>query len=116
MTNSTSTHCLSPQTILAHGGQTVEDHVGSIVQPIYPGTTFVRNSDYSLQNDEFSYSRSGMPNWSPVEHVMCELEGGFAARLFGSGLAACLFSILVAVLIGNKSREIMISGGAFFWH
>jgi len=88
MTNSTSIHCLSPQTILAHGGQTVEDHVGSIVQPIYPGTTFVRNSDYSLQNDEFSYSRSGMPNWSPVEHVMCELEGGFAARLFGSGLAA----------------------------
>ncbi len=75
-------------TLLAHGGDHSAGIYGDIVPPVYPGTTFVRNTDYSLKNDQFSYSRSGTPNWAPVEQLLTELEGGHDALLFASGLAA----------------------------
>jgi len=79
---------LDPATLLAHAGGDTRDPHGSIVPPLYPGTTFARDGDYALLTERFSYARSGTPNWEPVERVICELEGGARAFLFSSGLAA----------------------------
>lgn len=80
-------HRTSAATLLAHAGG-VDGPYGGIVPAISPGTTFVRDQGYELEDEGYSYSRSGTPNWGMVERLLTELEGGFDSRLFSSGVAA----------------------------
>ena len=60
---------------------------GAVVPPIHVSTTFARNADYELPT-EHGYGRDQNPTFKQPEAMIAELEGGAAALLFASGMAA----------------------------
>ena len=77
----------SLDTLLAHAGYTPDPVTGAVVPPLVSSATYARGPDYELP-DEFIYSRQGSPTVRQTERVLAELDGGEAALLFGSGMAA----------------------------
>ena len=61
---------------------------GGVVPPIEPATTYARDASYAHRREGISYSRDGSPAYLPAETVLREAEGGAAALLFASGMAA----------------------------
>ncbi len=78
---------LSPETLAAQAGHYLDPHTGAVTPPIHGATTFARNPDYSLVGSG-SYSRPDNPTYLPAEALLAKLEGGEAAMLFASGMAA----------------------------
>ena len=64
------------------------DVTGAVVPPIHVSTTFARDADYELPT-EHGYGRDQNPTFMQPEAVIADLEGGAAALLFASGMAAC---------------------------
>ncbi len=58
-----------------------------LTPPIYPSATYQRAPDGSYPGGH-SYTRDQNPTWDPAEELLCRLEGGAAALLFASGMAA----------------------------
>ena len=79
---------LFPETLAAQALGQEDEQTGALVPPIHLSTTFARKEDYSLP-DGRSYIRDHGATQEQVEHLLCELEGGFEALGFASGLAAC---------------------------
>jgi len=76
----------APETQLAQAQHFTDPETRAVVPPIQPATTFVRDADYKL--GRYNYGRYGSPTLEPAESLIAGLEGGAAALLFGSGLAA----------------------------
>jgi cystathionine gamma-synthase len=76
------------QTVVAQIGHFIDPATGGVVPPIQPSTTFARTPDYALTNPAHSYGRDDLPGYRQVEAVLGALEGGAAALLFPSGMAA----------------------------
>lgn len=77
----------SLDTLLAHAGYSPDPATGAVVPPLVSSATFARGPDYELP-DEFLYARYGSPTVRHAERLLAELDGGEAALLFGSGMAA----------------------------
>ncbi len=75
-------------TLLAGACHLDDPHTGAVVPPIEPATTFARDANYAHRREGVSYSRDGNPGYLPAETVLREAEGGAAALLFASGMAA----------------------------
>ena len=82
----TQNHPPSRATQLAQAGHYVDDRSGDIVPPIHSSTTFARDGDYNLIGA--TYQRAGTPAWELAEQVLANIEGGEAAQVYASGLAA----------------------------
>ncbi len=67
---------------------------GALVPPIQPGTTFRRDADGGTARFGRVYARDENPGYAPAEAVLAELEGGAAAMLFASGMAAAVTPFL----------------------
>lgn len=84
---------------------------GSISIPIYQTSTFIQ--DAPGEHKGFDYARSNNPTRAVLEKISAELEGGYAASAFASGLAA----IDAVVKLLESGDEILavddIYGGAF---
>jgi cystathionine gamma-synthase len=78
---------LKPATVVAHALSAHDQRTGALVPPLYSTSTFARHPDYSLPG-RWSYGRPDNPTVEATEAVICALEGGEAAMLFSSGLAA----------------------------
>ena len=78
---------LRPETIAAHSLTALDAGTGAVVPPLHTATTFARDADYALRGPS-SYGRYGNPTLAHAEAAIAALEGGGAARLFGSGMAA----------------------------
>ena len=78
---------LRPETIAAHALRSVDPETGAVVPPLHTSTTYARDADYALRGAS-SYLRYGNPTLAHAEAAVAALEGGHAARLFGSGMAA----------------------------
>ena len=76
-----------PQTLAAQAGGFVDMQTGAITPPLHPSTTFARNERYERIGGR-GYSRDDNPTYDQVETVLARLEGGAAAKLFASGMAA----------------------------
>lgn len=78
---------LHPSTRAARSPGTADPAFGGLVPPIYPATSYGRDSwgDYP---GEHSYARDQNPTGEPAERLIAELEGGEEALLFASGMAA----------------------------
>lgn len=76
-----------PATLLAQAGGAIDEATGGIVPPLQPATTFLRDPD-NLYRRGFDYGRDANPVVRQVEDLLARLEGGAAALLFGSGMAA----------------------------
>ena len=76
-----------PATLLAQGGHFIDRESGAITPPIYHSTTYARDGDYRLIQEDVSYSRDQNPTYRQAQRVIAQLEGGADALLFSSGLA-----------------------------
>jgi cystathionine beta-lyase/cystathionine gamma-synthase len=86
------------QTRLIHGGQ--DDETTSVTAPIYQTSTYrmetpEAGAEFALAIEPTRYyTRYGSPNGQQVEAVLADLEGGEAALVVGSGMAAVTTAIL----------------------
>jgi len=69
-----------------HVGQEPDPATGAIVAPIYQTSTYVQ--DALGQNKGYDYARTNHPNRKALERCLAKLEGGHAAYVFSSGMAA----------------------------
>jgi len=69
-----------------HVGQDPDPSTGSTIPPIHLTTTFTQESPGKHKG--YEYSRSNNPTRKNLELCMAALEGGEAAAMFASGLAA----------------------------
>jgi cystathionine gamma-synthase len=91
---------LHPDTLAAHGVGELTSAFRDIVPPLYLATTFERAADGSYPGGRV-YSRDGSPAYDPAEALLRELEGGAAAALFASGMAAAS-AVLQALKPGSR--------------
>ena len=69
-----------------HAGQEPDPLTGAVTVPIYATSTYVQQG--IGENKGYEYSRGGNPTRARLEENLAVLEGGVAARVFGSGMAA----------------------------
>ena len=69
-----------------HVGQEPDPHTGSIVAPIYQTSTYVLEE--TSKSKGYDYARTNHPNRKALEKTLAKLEGGTAAYVFSSGMAA----------------------------
>ncbi len=87
-----------------HDGQQPDPLTGAVNVPIYLSSTYVQQG--IGENKGYEYSRVSNPTRDRLEENLASLEGGIAARVFGSGMAAinAIASMLKAgdhVVCGN---------------
>jgi len=69
-----------------HDGQQADPLTGAVNVPIYLTSTYVQQG--IGENKGYEYSRVSNPTRDRLEENLASLEGGVAARVFGSGMAA----------------------------
>jgi cystathionine beta-lyase/cystathionine gamma-synthase len=69
-----------------HVGQEPDPATGAIVAPIYQTSTYVQEE--LGKNKGYEYARTEHPNRRALERTVAKLEGGSAAYVFTSGMAA----------------------------
>ena len=91
-----------------HAGQPSEPQTGAVVSPIFQTTTYQQIGPGEHRG--FDYTRTNNPTRERLEGVLAELEGGTAAAVFGSGLAA-EHAILQAYL--KPGQQIVVPGDVY---
>jgi len=69
-----------------HAGQEPDPLTGAVTVPIYPTSTYVQQG--IGEHKGYEYSRVSNPTRARLEENLAALEGGVAARVFASGMAA----------------------------
>ena len=69
-----------------HVGQEPDSATGAIVAPIYQTSTYLQQE--LGKNKGYDYARTAHPNRRALERTVAKLEGGTAAFVFTSGMAA----------------------------
>ena len=69
-----------------HAGQQPDPSTGAVSVPIYQTSTYVQEA--LGKHKGFEYARTQNPTRSALERNLAELESGFAAHCFASGMAA----------------------------
>ncbi len=69
-----------------HDGQQPDPLTGSVTVPIYPTSTYVQQG--IGEHKGYEYSRVSNPTRDRLEENLASLEGGVAAKVFASGMAA----------------------------
>jgi cystathionine gamma-lyase/cystathionine beta-lyase/cystathionine gamma-lyase/homocysteine desulfhydrase len=77
-----------------HSGQEPDPLTGAVTVPIYPTSTYVQQG--IGEHKGYEYSRVSNPTRDRLETNLAALEGGAAAKVFASGMAAinAIFSML----------------------
>jgi cystathionine beta-lyase/cystathionine gamma-synthase len=90
-----------------HDGQQPDPLTGAVTVPIYPTSTYVQQG--IGENKGYEYSRVSNPTRDRLEENLASLEGGVAARVFGSGMAA-----INAVATMLKSGDHVVCGNDLY--
>ncbi len=75
------------ETLAVHAGHEADPTTGSVASPIYLSTNFARDAD-GVPLGGHTYIRESNPNQHQLEAALASLEGGAAALVFASGMAA----------------------------
>src|SRR3954447_2593141 len=75
------------ETLAVHAGHRVDPSTGAVAPPIHLSTTFARDEASSPLGGH-TYIRESNPNQEQLEAALAPLEGGEAALVFASGMAA----------------------------
>ncbi|HEX5764809.1 MAG TPA: aminotransferase class I/II-fold pyridoxal phosphate-dependent enzyme [Woeseiaceae bacterium] len=100
----------APETWLAQGLHYVDPVTGAVVPPISPSTTFARDASYRLVSSSHSYARDENATFPLVEQMLARLEGGAAALLFSSGMAAAM-----AVIQSLEPGDHIVAPKVMYW-
>jgi len=90
-----------------HDGQQPDPLTGSVTVPIYPTSTYVQQG--IRENKGYEYSRVSNPTRTRLEENLASLEGGVAAPVFASGMAA-----INAVASMLKSGDHVVCGNDLY--
>ena len=94
-------------TLAVHAGQSPCPATGAVDTPIYQATTFASADAeemaavYGGEKPGYMYTRYGNPTLHALEEKLAALEGGEAAQVFSSGMAAVSSAILGYVRGGD---------------
>jgi cystathionine beta-lyase len=101
---------MKDETKLAVLGRDPEGHHGAVNIPVYRASTILQPSlkalhdSYSARAEDeqvTTYGRAGTPLTYAFENTVAELEGGYRAMAYPSGLGACSGAILSVVKSGD---------------
>lgn len=96
------------ETIAVHAAEP-DPVTGAVSPPIHFATTFTRDADLSLTG-AYQYGREGGPTHALLEAALTRLDGGEAALVFASGMAAGL-----AILQGLKPGDrVLVPDDAYY--
>lgn len=107
---------MRPATRIVRTAEPSGPQPASVTTPIYASTTFVFASAAEVRahaegrSDRYFYSRYANPTVAAVERQLASLEGGDAARLFASGMAATSTALLTLLGAGD---EVVCSSAAY---
>jgi cystathionine beta-lyase/cystathionine gamma-synthase len=90
-----------------HAGQEPDPLTGAVTVPIYPTSTYVQQG--IGENKGYEYSRVSNPTRARLEENLAALEGGVAARVFASGMAA-----INAIVTMLKSGDHVVCGNDLY--
>src|SRR6202042_215070 len=90
-----------------HVGQEPDLESGAVSAPIYPTSTYVQQE--LGKNKGYEYARVSNPTRTRLEENLAALEGGSAARVFASGLAA-----INAICTMYKSGDHVVCGNDLY--
>src|ERR1700735_2368438 len=90
-----------------HDGQQPDPLTGSVTVPIYPTSTYVQQG--IGENKGYEYSRVSNPTRTHLEENLASLEGGVAARVYASGMAA-----IHAIVSMLKSGDHVVCGNDLY--
>lgn len=90
-----------------HDGQQPDPLTGAVTVPIYPTSTYVQQG--IGEHKGYEYSRVSNPTRTHLEQNLASLEGGVAAPVFASGMAA--ISAIAGLL---KSGDHMVCGNDLY--
>ena len=90
-----------------HVGQEPDPLAGAVTVPIYPTSTYVQQG--IGEHKGYEYSRVSNPTRTRLQENLAALEGGLAARVFASGMAA-----INAVTTLLKSGDHLICGNDLY--
>jgi cystathionine beta-lyase/cystathionine gamma-synthase len=88
-------------TDFVHAGVNPDEKTGAILTPLYCSTTFVQESVEKYMEKGFSYSRTKNPTVEAYQKKVAELENGYAAHCFGTGMAATTSVISATMKAGD---------------
>lgn len=75
------------ETLAVHAAAEVDEETRAVAPPIHLSTTFEHPPD-TRELEGYLYSRYGNPTQDRLERALAALEGGAAALVYGSGMAA----------------------------
>jgi cystathionine beta-lyase/cystathionine gamma-synthase len=90
-----------------HSGQEPDPLTGAVNVPLYLSSTYVQQG--IGEHKGYEYSRVSNPTRARLEENLAALEGGVAARVFGSGMAA--INAIVSML---KSGDHVVCGNDLY--
>jgi cystathionine beta-lyase/cystathionine gamma-synthase len=90
-----------------HSGQEPDPLTGAVTVPIYPTSTYVQQG--IGEHKGYEYSRVSNPTRTRLEQNLAALEGGVAARVFASGMAA-----IHAIVTTLKSGDHIVCGNDLY--
>jgi cystathionine beta-lyase/cystathionine gamma-synthase len=90
-----------------HAGQEPDPETGAVSVPIYPTSTYVQQE--LGKNKGYEYARVSNPTRTRLEENLAALEGGTAARVFASGMAA-----INAICTMYKSGDHVVCGNDLY--
>ena len=90
-----------------HTGQEPDPLTGAVTVPIYPTSTYVQQG--IGEHKGYEYSRVSNPTRTRLEQNLASLEGGMAAPVFASGMAA--INAIVSML---KSGDHVVCGNDLY--
>jgi cystathionine beta-lyase/cystathionine gamma-synthase len=94
-------------TLAIHAGQEPDPETGAVAVPIYPTSTYVQQE--LGKNKGYEYARVSNPTRTRLEENLAALEGGIAARVFASGMAA-----INAICTMYKSGDHVVCGNDLY--
>lgn len=86
-------------TAAIHRGQDPDPGTGAVIPPIFATSTFAQREPGVTRG--YDYTRSGNPNFSNLQEVLAELEGGRHATVFSSGMAA-ITAVISTLATGDR--------------
>ena len=104
----TEEHRYRPATQAAQALGWVEPATGGVTPAIYPASTYVRQAVPG--RTKYLYSRDDNPTYEQAEQLLASLEGGSAAMLFSSGMAAA-----ATLIQGLSSGDRVVLPEVVYW-
>jgi len=92
---------LKDATKLVHAAVTPCEKTGAILTPLFLSTTFTQESVEKYLHKGYSYSRTNNPTTTTLETKLAELENGYGAAAFGTGMAATTSAISATMVAGD---------------